>query len=77
MKPIHLYQLNSDPATEQHLLELTLRHLKLAVEHGRLGCDQLPSLQEHLGPQFLIKIYSKSVFILYGRIGGYFELMYK
>lgn len=32
--PIHLYQLDIDPATEQHLLSLTQRHLKLAVEHG-------------------------------------------
>lgn len=34
-KTIHLYQLDIDPTTEQHLLSLTLRHLKLAVEHGR------------------------------------------
>lgn len=33
-KPIHLYQLDIDPTTEQHLLSLTQRHLKLAVEHG-------------------------------------------
>lgn len=34
-KPIHLYQLDIDPATEQILLTLTQRHLKLAVEHGK------------------------------------------
>lgn len=33
-KPIHLYQIDIDPATEQHLLSLTQRHLKLAVESG-------------------------------------------
>lgn len=34
-KPILLYQLDIDPTTEQHLLSLTQRHLKLAIEHGR------------------------------------------
>ncbi|MEK4210801.1 MULTISPECIES: hypothetical protein [Paenibacillus] len=33
-KPIHLYQLDINPAAERHLLSLTQRHLKLAVEHG-------------------------------------------
>lgn len=35
MKLIHIYQLDINPATEQHLLSLTQRHLKLAVEHSR------------------------------------------
>lgn len=39
-KPIHLYQLDIDPATEQHLLSLTQRHLKLAVEHGHRQTSQ-------------------------------------
>lgn len=30
----HLYQLDIDPITEQQLLSLAQRHLKLAVEHG-------------------------------------------
>lgn len=34
-KPIHLYHLDISPSTEQHLLSLTQRHLKLAIEHGR------------------------------------------
>ncbi|GGG88647.1 hypothetical protein [Paenibacillus radicis (ex Gao et al. 2016)] len=34
-KPIHLYQLDINPAIEQHLLSLTQRHMKLAVEHSR------------------------------------------
>ncbi|GAA3403442.1 hypothetical protein ACFFNY_35665 [Paenibacillus hodogayensis] len=34
MKPIRLYQLDIDPASEQHLLSLTQRHLKLVIEHG-------------------------------------------
>lgn len=33
-KAIHLYQLDIDPITGQHLLTLTQRHLKLAVEHS-------------------------------------------
>ncbi|MFC6647725.1 hypothetical protein [Paenibacillus rhizoplanae] len=33
-KPIHLYQLDINPAAERHLLSLTQRHLKLAVEHA-------------------------------------------
>lgn len=32
--PIHLYQLDIDPTIELHLLTLTQRHLKLAVESG-------------------------------------------
>lgn len=39
-KPIHLYQLNIDPTTEQHLLSLTQQHLKLAVEYGRRQTSQ-------------------------------------
>ncbi|GAA0133487.1 hypothetical protein YSY43_03270 [Paenibacillus sp. YSY-4.3] len=34
-KPIHLYQLEINLTTEQHLLSLSQRHLKLAIEHGR------------------------------------------
>lgn len=33
-KPIRIYQLDIDTTTEQQLLSLTQRHLKLAVESG-------------------------------------------
>lgn len=33
-KPIHLYQLDIHLTTEQQVLSLTQRHLKLAVEHA-------------------------------------------
>jgi len=33
-KPIHLYLLNIDPATERRLLSLAQRHLKLVLESG-------------------------------------------
>lgn len=39
-KPIHLYQLDIDPITEQRLLSLTQRHLKLAVEHSHRQTSQ-------------------------------------
>ncbi|XID95435.1 hypothetical protein ACF3MZ_13360 [Paenibacillaceae bacterium WGS1546] len=48
-KPIHLYQLDIDPITEQHLLSLTQRHLKLAVEHGRR--ETTPSRRLEIGKE--------------------------
>jgi len=33
-KPIHLYLLDIDPATERHLLSLAQRHLMLVLESG-------------------------------------------
>jgi hypothetical protein len=33
-KPIHLYLLDIDPATERRLLSLAQRHLKLVLESG-------------------------------------------
>lgn len=49
MKPIRLYQLDINPTTEQHLLSLTQRHLKLAVEHGRR--ETTPSRRAEIGKE--------------------------
>lgn len=49
MKPIHLYQLYIDPATEQQLLSLIQHHLKLAVEHGRR--ETTPSRRAEIGKE--------------------------
>jgi len=44
-KPIHLYQLDIDPATEQHLLSLTQRHLKLVLESGHRQTSAFAALR--------------------------------